>query len=192
MSLMPERAKSNFMKNRLITLAVASATAGVTLNAQASSVIARELKQQESADPQYFQTPKGQHHAAMQRAVKEARKTVGKFITALEHPGPGEQDFEVKKPFLQGEEMEHLWLSDVRFVGNRFVGRVDNRPKKIQGVKLGQMVSVAPNEISDWLYIDNGKLVGGYTVRVHYSELSPEQKQVFDKQADFKIEESKK
>jgi len=50
------------------------------------------------------------------------------------------------------------------------------------------MASVKPNEISDWLNIDNGKLVGGYTVRVHYNELSPQQKQEFDRRADFKIE----
>jgi uncharacterized protein YegJ (DUF2314 family) len=47
--------------------------------------------------------------------------------------------------------------------------------------------SVNTNEISDWLYIDSGKLVGGYTVRAHYNELSPEQKQEFDRAADFKI-----
>ena len=53
---------------------------------------------------------------------------------------------------------------------------------------MGQLVSVNPNEISDWLYIDNGKLVGGYSVRVLYSELSPQDKQEFDRAADFKIE----
>lgn len=53
---------------------------------------------------------------------------------------------------------------------------------------MGQIVSVEPKEISDWLYIDHGKLVGGYTVRVHYNELSPEQKKKFDREADFKIE----
>jgi uncharacterized protein YegJ (DUF2314 family) len=112
---------------------------------------------------------------------------VGKFITALKHPASGQQDFEVKKPFVQGNQVEHIWLSDVRFVGDRFQGQVDNQPRKIQGVKVGQLVSVNPNEISDWLYVDNGKLVGGYTVRVHYNELSPEQKQEFDREADFKI-----
>jgi uncharacterized protein YegJ (DUF2314 family) len=121
------------------------------------------------------------------RAVIEARKTVGKFITALKHPAPGQQDFEVKKPFTQGDQVEHIWLSDVRFVGNRFQGQVDNQPRKIRGLKLGQLVSVNPNEISDWLYVDNGKLVGGYTVRAHYNELSPQQKQEFDREADFKI-----
>jgi uncharacterized protein YegJ (DUF2314 family) len=76
----------------------------------------------------------------------------------------------------------------VEFVGNRFQGRVDNQPRKIRGLKLGQLVSVNPNEISDWLYVDNGRLIGGYTVRVRYSELSPEQKQEFDRKADFKME----
>ena len=56
----------------------------------------------------------------MQRAVQEARKTVRKFIAALKHPGAGEQDFEIKKPFVQGDQVEHIWLSDVRLVGNRF------------------------------------------------------------------------
>jgi hypothetical protein len=70
------------------------------------------------AEPEYYQVPKD--HAAMHRAVIEARKTVGEFITAVNHPAPGQQDFEVKKPFIQGNEVEHIWLSDVRFFGNRF------------------------------------------------------------------------
>jgi uncharacterized protein YegJ (DUF2314 family) len=154
--------------------------------AQTANAVAQEL-QKGNAEPEYFEVPKG-HHAAMHLAVKEARKTVGKFIAALEHPAPGQEDFEVKKPFIQGHQVEHIWLSDVRFVGDLFQGRIDNQPRKIAGLKIGEMASVKPNEISDWLYIDNGKLVGGYTVRVHYNELSPQQKQEFDRRADFKIE----
>ena len=76
----------------------------------------------------------------------------------------------------------------MQLVGNRFQGRIDNQPRKIQGLKLGQLVSINRNEISDWLYVDHGKLVGGYTVRVQYNELSAKQKQEFDRAADFKIE----
>ena len=61
-------------------------------------------------------------HAAMHRAVTEARKTVGKFILALNHPAPGQQDFEVKKPFIQGDQVEHIWLSDVQFCRQPFPG----------------------------------------------------------------------
>src|ERR1700731_1481505 len=173
--------KRTFLTTSLIALVGAGAVAGVTLRPQAANSSQQEIKKG-GTEPEYFQVPKD--HAAMHRAVIEARKTVGKFIVALKHPAPGQQDFEVKKPFVQGNQVEHIWLSDVRFVGNRFQGRVDNQPRKIQGVKLGQLVSVNPNEISDWLYVDNGKLVGGYTDRVHYNELSSEQKQEFDRAAD--------
>ena len=138
-----------------------------------------------STEPPYIQVPKD--HTAMRRAVTQARKTVGEFIAALKHPAPGQQDFEIKKRFIQNGEIEHIWLSDVQFAGNRFQARVDNQPRKIQGLKLGQLVSVDPNEISDWLYVDHGKLMGGYTVRVQYDELSAKEKQEFDRAADFKI-----
>jgi uncharacterized protein YegJ (DUF2314 family) len=177
--------KRNLLTTSLIALVGAGGVVGVTLSAQAANLVGQEIKKG-GTEPEYFQVPKD--HAAMHRAVIEARKTVGKFIVALKHPAPGQQDFEVKKPFVQGNQVEHIWLSDVQFVGNRFQGRVDNRPRKISGLKLGQLVSVNPNEISDWLYVDNGKLVGGYTVRAHYDELSPQQKQEFDSEANFKFE----
>lgn len=55
-------------------------------------------------------------------------------------------------------------------------------------MKLGQSVTVAPREISDWMFVKSGKLVGGYTTRVLYARLSPQDKALFNKEADFKIE----
>jgi len=159
--------------------------AGITLPARADNPIAKELQNKAATEPEYYQVQN--EHAAMHQAVIKARKTVGKFIDALKHPAAGQTDFEVKKPFVQGSDVEHIWLSDVQFTGSRFQGRVDNTPLKIHGLKVGQLVSVNPNEISDWVYVDNGKLVGGYTIRAHYNELTPDQKKEFDRQADFRI-----
>ena len=36
-------------------------------------------------------------------------------------------------------------------------------------------------------YVEDGHLVGGYTIRVLYSELTPEEKADFEKRADFHI-----
>jgi uncharacterized protein YegJ (DUF2314 family) len=138
-----------------------------------------------SEEPEYFQVPN--EKSEMHRAVDRARKTVHQFIAALQHPTAGQKDFEVKKPFVAGNQIEHIWLSDVQFIGNRFQGKIDDQPRKIPGLKFGQLVSVNPNEISDWLYVDNGNLVGGYTIRAHYNELNPQQKQEFDRKADFRI-----
>src|SRR5260221_4960173 len=99
----------------------------------------------------------------MHRAVTEARKTVGEFIAVLKHPAPGQQDFEIKKAFVQNDQVEHIWLSDTQLVGNRFQVRIDNDPRKIQRLKLVHLSSINRNQISDALYVDDGKLVVGYT-----------------------------
>jgi uncharacterized protein YegJ (DUF2314 family) len=159
---------------------------GVVLTGRADTPMSSEL-QNKSGDPEVYRVEN--QHAAMRKAVDQARKTVGEFIKAVQHPAAGQTDFEVKKPFVQGNRVEHIWLSDVEFVGGRFKGKVDNESMKIHGLKMGQVVSVNPDEISDWAYVDNGKLVGGYTIRVHYNELSPAEKKEFQQQADFKLTE---
>jgi uncharacterized protein YegJ (DUF2314 family) len=159
--------------------------AGFLLTARADNPISNEL-QNKSGEPDVYRVEN--EHAAMRKAVEEARKSVSQFVKALQHPAAGQTDFEVKKPFVEGKEVEHIWLSDVELVGGRLKGKVDNAPMKIHGVKMGQVVSVDPDEISDWAYVDNGKLVGGYTIRAHYNELTPTQKKEFQREADFKIE----
>ena len=125
--------------------------------------------------------------ARMDQATRHARRNVAKFIAALQHPAPGQRDFQVKKLFIKGDKGEHIWLADVKFVGNRFVGVVDNKPANIPGLKVGAKAAVNPDEVSDWSYVDNGRLVGGYTIRVLYSELTPQERVDFEKQADFHV-----
>jgi uncharacterized protein YegJ (DUF2314 family) len=176
--------KRRFRATGLIALVVVPVIAGSSATLRAANVVSQELTHGGS-ETGYFQVPRD--HAAMHNAVTEARKTIRQFIKALKHPAAGQEDFEVKKAFTEGNQTEHIWISDLQLVGDHLQGRVDNEPRKITGVKLGQVVSVYPKEISDWLYVDNGNLVGGYTVRVHYNELSPKEKQEFDREANFKI-----
>ena len=124
----------------------------------------------------------------LEHANRHARRTVGQFIAALRNPPPNSRDFQVKKVFITPQgKAEHIWLADVKFTGNRFVGFVDNKPNNIPGLKIGTRASVNPDEISDWSYVENGQLVGGYTIRVLYAELSPEEKQDLEKRADFHV-----
>ena len=108
----------------------------------------------------------------MRNAVYTARKTVGKFIAVLQRPSPSQRHFAVKKRFVEGTEVEYLWLSHVSYSDNRFHGRVNSHPNKIRVVKMDDLVTVKPNEISDWAYLDRGKLVGGYTIGVLNKEIS--------------------
>lgn len=123
----------------------------------------------------------------MHKAVRTARKTVPTFIDALKHPTDTQRDFVVKKPFIHKGTLEHLWLSDVTYHGTHFHGRVNNKPDHIPDVKMGDRVSVNVNEITDWAFVDNDNLVGGYTMRVLHKDLSPEQKKAFESEANYHI-----
>ena len=56
-------------------------------NTEGADLVGQEITKNAS-DPEYYQIPK--NPAAMHRAVLEARKTIGKFITVLKHPAPGQ------------------------------------------------------------------------------------------------------
>ena len=125
---------------------------------------------------------------AMEHAVEHAQRSLGFFMAALRANKPGDNTFEIKKGFVDGDKCEHLWINKITYDGKNFRGRINNRPLEVKNVRLGQRVTIAPREVSDWMFLKNGKLMGGYTTRVLYARLSPEDKAQFDKEADFKIE----
>lgn len=125
---------------------------------------------------------------AIERAVIHARKSLGFFVAALQAKKPGDTGFEVKKAFVDGNTVEHLWIGDLSFDGKNFHGKVNNKPLDIRTVRLGQKVTVAPREITDWMFVKRGQLMGGCTTRVLYARLTPQERTEFNRQADFKIE----
>lgn len=130
----------------------------------------------------------GDNDKAMERAVEHAQRSLGFFMAALHAKKPGDSTFEIKKAFIDGDKVEHLWISNLTYDGKHFQGKINNRPLDVKNVHLGQRVTVAPSEVSDWLFLKGGKLMGGYTTRVLYARLSPEEKAQFDQKAQFKIE----
>lgn len=124
----------------------------------------------------------------MDRAVENAQRTLGFFMAALHAKKDGDTVFEIKKGFIDGDKVEHLWIKRVTYDGKNFHGQIDNRPEEVSKVHMGQRVIVAPQEVTDWMFLKDGKLIGGYTTRVLYARLSPEDKAEFDKHSEFKVE----
>lgn len=102
----------------------------------------------------------------MTTAIEEARAKVDSFIAALSTPQPNQEAFSVKVAINDGDQTEHLWLVPVRFENGKFIGRVNNEPQKVTTVKFGDEIRVAKDEISDWIYAEDRKMVGGFTARV--------------------------
>jgi len=124
----------------------------------------------------------------MLSAISKARSTVGQFIEALSKPQPSQSRFSVKVPIRDGDSTEHMWLIPVHYQDGKFSGTIDNEPDKVKTIKLGDTIDVKTQEISDWMYVDNGKLVGGYTIRVLRDAVPPEKRREFDRSVPFTIE----
>ncbi len=117
----------------------------------------------------------------MEKATMTARATVGNFLAALKSRNRDKGDFAFKKTYQDGAKTEQIWLSKVTFDGKKLRGVVTDEPVEVTNVKVGDKAAVLPEEISDWMYVENGVLKGGYTIRVFYKRQSPEkQKQFFD------------
>jgi uncharacterized protein YegJ (DUF2314 family) len=124
----------------------------------------------------------------MNTAMEKARSTVQTFITALKAPQKDQVGFAVKKGFKDGDKTEHMWVSPVVFDGANFRGKVNNDPNIVTNVKNGQAVTIGPDELSDWMFIDGNKLVGGETLRVLRDSLPAGERAAFDKSVPFTIE----
>jgi uncharacterized protein YegJ (DUF2314 family) len=125
---------------------------------------------------------------AMDAAVDHAHQTLGFFCAALKAKKPDTRGYEIKTAFTDGEQVEHIWVNKVTWDGHAFHGQVNNKPLAVGNVHLGQKVTLQPKQVSDWMFVKEGKLIGGFTTRVLYARLSAEDKAQFESQAEFKIE----
>ena len=102
--------------------------------------------------------------AEMAAAVEEARDTFDEFAAAFER-GQGE-DFAVKAPFSEGGRTEFIWVS-VTAIGDGVIeGLLGNEPVALPGLQMGDEVAVELRDLTDWIYMQEGEMRGGFTVQV--------------------------
>jgi uncharacterized protein YegJ (DUF2314 family) len=123
----------------------------------------------------------------MNAAMAKANASLNQFITHLKSPKPGETGFAIKTGISEGTEKEYFWLSRVTYDGKEFQGIIDNDPELVKSVKFGQKITVRPADVSDWMYLNNRKLVGGLTLLVLRDKMSPAERAEFDKNVPFKL-----
>lgn len=143
-------------------------------------------------NPDYIQLA-DDAESTMQAAIERAISEVEIFIEALTHSSISQSGFSVKKPFPYTTETgetgyEHIWLSDVVYRDGVFIGSVGNEPVDASGIRLNDEATVEKTEISDWMYIDDGVLVGGYTLRVLRDRMSLLERKEMDDMLPFRIE----
>ncbi len=125
----------------------------------------------------------------MNAAMRKARDTLPEFEKRLSKPPATQQHIGLKGRFEEDGEVEHMWIDEIEITADGYRGKLGNHPVHITSIDEGSEVLVAREKVSDWMAIDDGKMVGGYTLRVQRGRMTPEQRAAFDASADFIIED---
>ncbi len=127
-----------------------------------------------------------EHDDEMNEAVHLARTTMSVFLNAFAKPKPT-QRFLLKVRFEHDGKFEHIWLADLDLSRIPSAGTVANEPC-LPSLTFKQRVQFNPADITDWMFVDDGKLVGGYSTRLLRSRLSPTERVEYDAAAPYKFE----
>jgi len=127
----------------------------------------------------------------MNAAIQQAQGSLDVFIAALASPAPGQTYFSIKArfPYGSGDAAEHMWLDDVAFDGERFEATLANEPIYVSDLHIGDRVTIERERISDWMIVDNGRLLGGFTIYVLRSRLSEDERRQFDEEFGLELGE---
>jgi len=129
---------------------------------------------QDDVDPVTLVEPDDEE---IRTAVQRARETTDHFLDLMENPPAEDAAFSVKREFREGEVSEYMWLTDVSFVDGQFVGKLDNLPRHISNVEVGEEYPVSRDEIADWMVFVDGRIHGAFTMRVLLDQLPEEKRQ---------------
>ena len=125
---------------------------------------------------QKTETPTHQYdEKEMSKAIETARSTFDEFLERFRNPQPGDEDFNVKVKIEDKNGVEHFWLNELKLDSEPYIGIVGNDPEIVRNIKFGQQYAFSRADISDWMYMSNGKMQGNYTLRVILKSMPEEE-----------------
>ena len=83
--------------------------------------------------------------------------------------------FAIKVALAYGRNnTEHIWTKDIERKDGKISAVINNVPRDVKTVRLGERIEVADAQISDWMYMRAGKIVGNFTMRPLLKRMPPQ------------------
>jgi uncharacterized protein YegJ (DUF2314 family) len=77
----------------------------------------------------------------------------------------------VKIAFVKDNTIEHLWLENIDLQGAKPAGTIATTPRR-RDLRIHQRVEFDPSHLSDWMYVEDGKRVGGFTTDILHRRMT--------------------
>lgn len=119
-------------------------------------------------------------------AIDQAKRSLRQFFDAFVKPKENQKSFLLKVYFEVDGDGEHIWMADIDASVMPLTGTIANEPK-LPGMTFMNRASFQPSQITDWMYIEDGYLVGGYTTQVIRAAMEPEERAEYDAHAPYKF-----
>jgi uncharacterized protein YegJ (DUF2314 family) len=100
---------------------------------------------------------------AMAAARSKARAILAGFLAIAKQPTPAMRNFALKVRVSDSNGVEYFWVTQFSANSGRFSGKIDNTPRMVRSVAAGQIIEFGEGEITDWMYMDGGKMKGNYS-----------------------------
>lgn len=124
----------------------------------------------------------------MAAASAQALAQITNCLAAMRSPTASQSNFVVCADFPAGGVPESLWIGHLEQIEGGFRGVVATPPGPASSLTNGQPVNVSLSNVTDWAYLENGKLIGGFTLRVLRSRMTTAERQSYDANLPYKIE----
>jgi uncharacterized protein YegJ (DUF2314 family) len=121
-------------------------------------------------------------------AFDEARATLEVFLQKIGTPRSDRTRAAVKVRFFPpGDLAQDIWVDGVTYADGSIRGTMGDDIPSLK-LSIGDKITIAKKDVVDWMVVENGKLIGGYTIRLAYKRMSPEEKKRFLSVIDYSIE----
>lgn len=125
----------------------------------------------------------------LEAAIGQARDTLDEFIARIATPHADRTFVALKVRFYPPDEPpQDIWVDSVTYTNGIFRGDMGDDIPALK-LEMGEKIRIDEEDIVDWMIVEDGKLVGGYTIRLAVQRMSPEERERFLETLDYSIED---
>jgi uncharacterized protein YegJ (DUF2314 family) len=122
-------------------------------------------------------------------AVEEAHDTLGTLRQSLLTHRDSYIFVGLKVRFTGEDRYEDIWTEPVDYFDGYFTTRMIDGVLLNPNLNTDRLVTVPMSKVLDWVIVEeDGNLIGGYTIKLSYEHMTPEEKKEFLKVTGYKIE----
>jgi len=122
-------------------------------------------------------------------AVDQAHSTLNIVRQALLAPEPSYAFVGLKIRVYGEAEYEDIWTEPLDYYDGAFTTQMVEGVALTQGFHPEQFVRIPVENVIDWMIMeDDGTLIGGYTIKLAYLHMTPEEQKEFIRVTGYTIE----